>query len=190
MIDRGLTIIGLAGTVLSFVVPHMWPRIPRQWAYVGTGASAILLVLGLVMLLVPAGAQSPLPSAGGNCISNGNGNNYTGNDCSSKIINQAPKPQLEVLKFSRATNPDGGVTDTFLVQVKSPYIVPRLTIEVVAPDIQNVYVNPVGGGGKSQIRSWRDETGFVYSFGGAYGQYNVIVIKTGQSKTNLEHSFN
>ena len=53
MIDRGLTIIGLAGTILSLALPYMLPKVPKQWAYLGAGVSAVLLLMGLAMLSLP-----------------------------------------------------------------------------------------------------------------------------------------
>jgi hypothetical protein len=69
MVDRGLTIIGLAGTLLFWAIPRMGIKIAKRWAYLGFGASAVLLVIGLGMLLLPVDAQ---PTAGGGIVAPGN----------------------------------------------------------------------------------------------------------------------
>jgi hypothetical protein len=85
MLDRGLVFLGLAGTVLSLALPYMRPKIPRRWAYAGGGASSILLLIGLGMILLPAGAQTT-PSVTGDCNVFGN---YNSPICT-KIINPPP----------------------------------------------------------------------------------------------------
>jgi|ERR1700722_8023218 hypothetical protein len=77
MVDRALAFIGLAGTMLFWALPYIWRRMPKRWAYVGVGASAVLLLIGAGLLFLPAGAQQPAAPGVGVQQNNQNGPNFS-----------------------------------------------------------------------------------------------------------------
>lgn len=195
MIRLAVGVAGLGVSIISLVLNKMFPNLNKIFVWVAFIAGLSLIGASVAMIFLPAEAQQG-QAFSGSCNATGNNNTYSNNNCSF-TLNQAPKPEIQVVNESRKGSGTDHVVDTIIIEIKAPYTVPIVKIEAQASDLLDMDVSPaadpstpgvVVGTMLGKIKGGKDGL-FFELWKQASGRYQIVLTKSGESKTQIKWQF-